>query len=87
MTEVHAGGSWQPYTEVDLVLKYGSERIVRIEKGVPVVGNDRGDHSNSRTPFWVDVFRDGERLVRWGQPAMLRATNPTREELNKTAEG
>ena len=25
-----------------------------------------------RTPFWVDLYRGDERLVRWGQPRMLK---------------
>lgn len=79
LTEVHAGDCWHPFTEVDLVMKYSSERIVRIEKGLAVAHNELDENLASRTPFWVDVFRDGERLARWGQPAMLRATNPTRE--------
>lgn len=70
--EVHDGSNWAPWSEHHLVVCYSQNRQLNVHPDQPPPGTSAIKDCAFHTPYWVDLYRGEERLVRWGQPRMLK---------------
>ena len=72
LQEVHDGSSWLPWSEHHLVVCYSRNRQLRIYPNQPPPGSTAIEDCAFHTPFWVDLCRGEERVVRWSQQKLLK---------------
>lgn len=72
LLEVHNGESWAKWSEHHMVVCYSRDRRLDIYPDKPPPGSSIIENCAFHTPFWVDLYRGEERLIRWGQPKMLK---------------
>lgn len=71
LLQIHDGKAWLELRDIEMKLQYSQDRSVVI-RGDGTVCGEAIPGVERHTPFWVDVIRNGKRLVRWGQPRMLK---------------
>lgn len=67
---IHDGSAWVPWRELRMRMEYSQERVVWLEANGTVSGKEGLPDTSVQMPFWVDVFRDETRLIRWRQHDM-----------------
>lgn len=72
LDQVHDGSAWSPWSEHHMVVCYSRKRMLTVYPDSPPPGSESIENCAFHTPFWVDLYRGEKRLIRWGQPMMLK---------------